>query len=268
MPTFDLVSDVHIELVPETKHQSLIAWPDVSLTRDRYLILAGDIGRIVQPAWGQWIATAASRYSQTLVVLGNHEYYVGCKQQRFSDLTNRARQIIDAIPNCTLLHRDSFVIENVLVLGCVLWTHLAPTNRHLPEILEGLNDFHRIYVGQGRPHPLTLAERNAEHDLDRQWLQEWLHHPTLTQQAMKTLVITHHAPHPDCQQDEKYRDSPFEAAFVNKDLDMTGVHTWVYGHIHEQHVISRNGVRLITNCTGYPGEEGLSLPTPVYTFTL
>lgn len=265
MPTFDLISDVHTDVGDPLQHPTIVSWPDPSLTAERYLLLPGDLGRIRQPGWREWLRAAAARYKYTFVVLGNHEYYEPERHpETMVHLEKLARDYIKEIPRCVMLQENRVQIEDVTIIGCTLWTQLGYGNPHLHKLLAYMNDFQCIYTGKPKLHLLTLEEHTEMHLKQWRWLRACL---DVVRPRQKILVMTHHAPDPACQRNPKHVNSPMSAAYINHGLDLSGANVWVYGHIHERHDQVVNGVRLITNCAGYHHErDGHS--AKVYTFTM
>ena len=67
--SFQLYSDIHTEL-------SKKSYPEITPTT-KYLILAGDIGKITTVNFKQFITYCSERWEKVLYVFGNHEFYGG-----------------------------------------------------------------------------------------------------------------------------------------------------------------------------------------------
>ncbi|WP_269620628.1 metallophosphoesterase [Zhongshania sp. BJYM1] len=82
------------------------------------IILAGDI----------WLADDVPDYvirvatdhpnAHVILVLGNHEYYY----QNYHDVLPSIKSTLAAVSNASVLENESIIINDVLFLGCTLWT--------------------------------------------------------------------------------------------------------------------------------------------------
>lgn len=236
-----LVSDLHLEFMQER-------WPGERLITPvpgaDVLVLAGDIavGTLALKLFINWPVPV-------LYVHGNHEFYGHSMDPMIRQMRLGAK--MNAIH---VLENDRIDIGNVRVLGTTLWTDyrlmLNYSQGHLMEYAEKrLNDHHRIRYGEG-----TFTARQAldKHELARSWLQSELDKPF----EGRTVVITHHGPHP-LSVHPRYADDPLSAAFVS-DLStlMPKVDLWVHGHVHDGCDYQVGSCRVVANPAGYVGNRG------------
>jgi hypothetical protein len=108
-----------------------------------------------------------------------------------------------------------------------------------------LNDHRFIQAGNGVRY--SAADALEQHKVARSWLEHELSRPF----AGKTVVITHHAPHP-LSVHPKYADDIMNAAFVS-DLPELLSHSsyWLHGHCHDSFDYRVDDCRVIANPRGY-----------------
>jgi predicted phosphodiesterase len=210
------------------------------------IILAGDthIGQR-GPGWVQqaWPGTTI------LYVAGNHEYY----KEALPKHTQRLR----GLTNGTTVHfleQSTLLLEDVVFLGCTLWTDFAlfgDPRRAASEALQGLTDYRRIRVSPSyrRLHP---ADTIRLHRGSIAWLESEFN----KYRGRKIVVITHHAPSRRSIP-EPFKNDLLSAAYAS-DLDAlierSGVTLWVHGHTHSSSDYRIGDTRVICNARGYPDE--------------
>jgi len=175
-----LASDLHLEtLGPQLKLTTLIEpAPGADL-----LVLAGDIGSGIDA-----IQRFADWAVPVIYVAGNHEFYDRSWDQTRVDLR-------DACQASGIHFLDNGILEigGTRILGSTLWTDFRVdgyTQRKCMEEAElRINDFYRIQTQAG---PLRALQTVEDHEMSRRWLQRELARPF----KGKTIVVTHHAPHP------------------------------------------------------------------------
>ncbi|HEX7811037.1 MAG TPA: metallophosphoesterase [Burkholderiales bacterium] len=229
-------SDLHLEM--SDRHPPFNP-PDVE---SDVVVLAGDIDN----------GTAAIDWAEktfagktVLYVPGNHEYYDGEYFEVAEALKARA-----SASNVRVLDNDELVLGGVRFLGSTLWTdfELFGEQTLVPAIQESLRyvaDFRAIRFGTEGPftpeHSLVL-HRNA-----RTYLAGKLAEPF----PGKTVVVTHHAPHPGSVH-PKWGASLTSAAFVSDLSPLLGPAVlWIHGHTHDGFDYGIKGTRIVANPMGY-----------------
>jgi hypothetical protein len=180
--------------------------------------------------------------------------------------------------NVQVLDRDVVVLESaqgpVRVLGVTLWTDFklpvlgadgqwrGDARLAAAEAGLGLNDFSVIRVPRTAPESGVRRLRPLDtvqwHRSARQWLLAALAEPWVG----RTVVVTHHAPHPGSLA-ACFERSGLSPAFVN-DLPAAcfdGVDLWVHGHTHDSfdYPVPRPGggtCRVVCNPRGYVRWDG------------
>ena len=237
------------------------------------VVLAGDI----QEPGRRGVAWAAEEPAYAgkpvLYVPGNHEFYGQVWDKELAAMRAQAQGT-----NVQVLDRDVVVLESaqgpVRVLGVTLWTDFklpvlgadgqwrGDARLAAAEAGLGLNDFSVIRVQRTAPESGVRRLRPVDtvqwHRAARQWLLATLAEPW----AGRTVVITHHAPHPGSLA-ACFERSGLSPAFVN-DLPaacVDGVDLWVHGHTHDSfdYLVPRPGggtCRVVCNPRGYVRWDG------------
>jgi Icc-related predicted phosphoesterase len=207
-------------------------------------ILAGDIANGVDAV--AVAARAAFAQSQVILVPGNHEYYGG----RLGSVLQAMRQAASALPNVHILDQNSITIQGVRFLGATLWTDYALHGEDTVEdAIESATprmvDYRMIRTDSGE---LFSAEDSiAIHRRDRAWLATELCHRTIE----KTVVVTHHAPHP-LSVHPRFAGNSANPAFVSDLSELMGrSQLWVHGHAHNGFDYEVAGTRVVANPAGY-----------------
>jgi 3',5'-cyclic AMP phosphodiesterase CpdA len=248
-----ILSDLHEEFAPRFAaqgcvHGGKIPLPAVSAD---LTILAGDIanGR----AAVQVAERAELRGGPVVLVAGNHEYYGGVMEQVRADMVSAAAQ--SARPNIHVLQQEVLVLGELRVLGTTLWTDYALAGADQREnVMEMAKPFMADYrLIQTQPGRFLVApETVAFHEQELAWLSAEIAKPW----AGKTVVVSHHAPHP-LSVAARFAGNAINGGFVS-DLSaaMRGVDLWVHGHTHDgfdyrvQHADGRS-TRVVANPAGY-----------------
>lgn len=240
-----LYSDLHLETM--RKYPALAVVPTPPEEAD-LLILAGDIHQGTQGL----AALAELRQKNHIYVAGNHEYY-------HHDIDILDRQLAELAEQTGLnyLQRSSVVIDGVRFLGCTLWTdyNIQPGWRFGAELVAKafLPDYKLIRY-RGKQFSPSMGIDLHHQNVD--WLQSSLNAPF----DGKTVVVTHHAPHPQSIH-PRFNLSPINAAFVS-DLEhlMGKADVWVHGHMHDSfdYTVHQQGqsTRVLVNPRGYVRKKG------------
>jgi Icc-related predicted phosphoesterase len=237
-----ILSDLHIEF--ESFHPPK--------TDANIIILAGDIH--IGKKGIDW-AKATFPSQQVLYVLGNHEYYGRAYPKHINDL----KELV-AGTNIHVLENDRLVIDNIVFLGCTLWTDFglfdAPkiAGYHATQIM---TDYRKIRVNP-QYRKLRSLDTSVIHSKSLRWLQTEVENCRLNEE--KIVVITHHAPS-GRSLPEFYRDDILSAAYASHLDDFVAAsqsQLWIHGHIHTQQDYLLGKTRIICNPRGYPDEPNES----------
>lgn len=224
------------------------------------VILAGDIA-----SGNHGIGWARARFpdKEIVYVTGNHEFYGGTYEWQLEDLRGEAEA-----KGVHFLERDRVEIGGVTFLGATLWTDFNLYGQGPESAMEdayyGLNDFRRIHTWFPRGSEAEYQLRRGEStSRPRKFLPidsakihaetvEWLSAELAVADPAKTIVVTHHAPHPRSIH-SKYSGDKLNPCFAsNLDHLMGRSRYWIHGHMHDSQRYQVNGTEVILNPRGYP----------------
>jgi len=243
-----LVSDLHLEFIQRDYPGERLIAPMPSTD---VLVLAGDIanGADACKLFADW---RAQQRIPIVYVVGNHEFY----GRKFEPMMQKIRQGA-AMNNIHLLENSSVEIAGVRFLGATLWTDykLDPNLTQAFQMdyaKQRLNDHHVIRKGRRLFSPQDALDLHLD---SRAWLESELLKPF----AGKTVVVTHHGPHP-LSVHPRYAGNYLNAAF-NSDLSalMPNVDLWLHGHVHNSFDYQVGRCRVVANPAGYIRNIGYSL---------
>lgn len=236
LPKLWIMSDLHLEAVP-FPGAFAPAPPDFDV-----LVAAGDIWQGDYRRGLELVARLAGG-KPAVFVMGNHEYWRGV----LGDDMRKAK-IIARDAGVTLLDGEAVTVAGCRFAGATLWTDyelageladmLAPTGEHIA-----------IADGQAS-RPFTVADSAAIHATARARLASII---KADQGPLPLVVVTHHAPHPDCLPlDARGTWAAGNCASDLSELTDNGqVMLWVHGHIHASIDMTRpNGTRILCNPAG------------------
>ena len=234
--------DLHVEFTDN--------WPlRVRSIGEDLVVLAGDISNGI--AGIHWAREAFSG-RPVVYVLGNHEFY----GYDFDALIDDARAE-SAGTNVHLLENNCFEFSGYRILGCTLWTDfrlfgesqaLNATNT----ARERMYDY-RVITRNGRRLSIRDTTERCRHS--KAWLAD-----AIAASNRPAIVVTHHAPTYVTGNPYFGGGSVLErigsAAFHNNfdAMIVPPVHAWIHGHTHYSVAERVNGIPVVTNQRGYPGE--------------
>lgn len=247
-------SDLHLEM-------QNIAFPERAPEADA-IVCAGDL--CLANALGDHAQALIERYELPMVfVPGNHEFYSPGKFPRSKPSDHLViKQAAEA--SGSWQHRlyvlDDDVIElgGVRFVGGTLWTDFrmdladeADLPRRMLSAPSQLADFSLIRLGDGTR--LTPQVMLGFHHLTRGYIERQLAIPF----AGKTVVVTHHLPHPDCTPaayrgwETNYLFACGKEAFGEILNSETAPALWVCGHTHHASDLHVGRTRIVCNPHGY-----------------
>ena len=243
MTLFKLMSDLHLEFYKDNMWKPT---PNV-LDKDKVLLLAGDVH--VGMRAKEWITEMCGRYKYVLYILGNHEFY----RQEFHKVQKAWNDMADMPENFRFLNNGVAYIDDVRILGTTLWTKVKnPHNRWF--IQQGMSDFRVIKINDnGNYRRLNTQDTDRAHEAAQYFLAEELQKPW----TGKTIVMTHHLPHPICVAD-RFKDSPYNEAYVTNleyYFEKFDIDVWCHGHTHDTVDTHVGKTRILCNPRGYHGYE-------------
>lgn len=244
-----VISDVHLEFGPFTFAEPM---PEFDVA-----VFAGDMHRPITAALN-WMMDQREggplRGREIVYVAGNHEFY---NSEMKSSLA--AGRDLAAATGIHFLQRQSVTIGPVRFIGCTLWTDYRLLQHPKASMViagQELNDHRLIRYREDSGHYSRFMPWHAaaEHRLDLAFIRNELAKP----HDERTVVVTHHAPHPRSVQ-PRHQGSALSPAFVS---DLSALiedsqpDLWIHGHDHGSHDYMVGQTRILSNQAGYPNAHG------------
>ena len=250
MFNFWLFSDLHQEW-PEN------AWDPQANAPSNVdaVVAAGDVDMPLVRAI-DWLA---DRFSGRPIIYtpGNHDFWRR-DEDRYSlqDQLAWGRDRADA-RGVTLLLDDSVEIGGVRFVGGTLWTDFNlrppyyPFGGAVAEAGKRMNDYRRIRFGGNRSKDrLEPRDTLAMHRATRAFIDGALASPF----AGASVVVTHHAPHPDCLPSRDFDLAWCYASDMTTLIEERHPDVWVHGHLHGRLDFRVAGTRIVMNSRGHAHE--------------
>lgn len=247
-------SDLHLEL-------QNIAFSERAPEADA-IVCAGDLCHA--DALGDHAQGLIERYGLPMVfVPGNHEFYSPGKFPRTKPADHLLmKQAAEASRSWRhrlhLLDDDVIELGGVRFIGGTLWTDFrmdlkdeADLPRRMLSAPSQLADFSLIRLGDGTR--LTPQVMLGFHGLTRGYIERQLAIPF----AGKTVVVTHHLPHPDCTpavyrgMETNHLFACSREAFEDVLNSEVAPALWVCGHTHHASDLHVGRTRIVCNPHGY-----------------
>ncbi|MEG3617638.1 metallophosphoesterase [Magnetovibrio sp. PR-2] len=252
-----VASDLHLEfefVAPPTGPELGFAPGEVDL-----ILLSGDIWTGAKTA--PWICKLAEKQNTPVCwIAGNHEFY----GQKIEKTLKGFRETCANHPLAYFLESESVTLEihgrPVRVIGCTLWTDfdLNGQPKNAKEMASyGLSDYRKITedarAAAGIYTRFKPEHAQRRHFVSRMWLQDELSAPF----SGVTIVMTHHAPHPNSVSGTYKKDelTPAYASDLTEMLTEHDVDLWTHGHVHESFDYEIGGTRIVSNTYGYFAED-------------
>lgn len=206
------------------------------------MVVAGDIWEGDSPRGLSFLSKLADG-KPIIFVMGNHEHWNGLYDENIIDTKLAAAQL-----GVTLLTGNGVNVAGCRFVGATLWSDYKLAGYAAPTAITG----EQIDIS----HPdsdsqlITVGDAVALHHHDRKQLENLLSEPS---DECPTLILTHHAPHPDCIPQEFL--NTWQAGNSASDLshltDTGRADLWVHGHLHHSiDMIRPKGTRIICNPAG------------------
>lgn len=219
------------------------------------IILAGDID--VGTKGMQWAIEESVRLSTPIIyVSGNHEYY-----HHEMNYLKRELRSLTKNTNVTFLDPGVYVSNDVRIIGATLWTDYkvfrsASRSKNMFQVGNALRDHIAITIkdeSNKASHNFTPDDALSLHVDELNFILNELNKPY----KGKTIVVTHHGPHPACQH-TSFLLGPISSGFqsdLSHIIDRYSIDAWVYGHTHCNLDTKVGDTRIISNQAGYPNEN-------------
>ena len=234
-----IVSDIHLEF--------LESFPIIE-RKSKYLILAGDIGRMCNKNYKAFINYCSQTWLQTIVILGNHEFYHNMKT--YNKLLNEYIDFFSQFDNVTLLEKEKIMLEDWEIIGLTMWGYIRPVHENMLNSSKHIKK-HIIKDNIIITSPIGNDGINKLYGKSLEWLLNNY------DSNKKTIIITHYPLTHDNISMPEYENQSREIrdAFATDIIfKNTAPLICISGHTHLSYDFIKNNVRYISNQMGYQKE--------------
>ena len=242
-----VVADLHLDMWLDAGRDPFAAVPPAQLRDLEALIVAGDLSNKPKTRWPRMLAHLARHIApeRLHVMPGNHDYY-----DHVLDDDHRLAEICRGA-GVNFAQQSEIRLGAIRLLCCTLWTDFAlagDIDGAMRAAQARMNDYRHIRLarrGYRRLRPSDTAQIHAEH---RAWLEARLSEP----HPGRTVVVTHHAPHPDLLAPGEEDIAPAYGSDLSALIDRVGPDLWLFGHTHHSAEAQVGRTRLRNVSLGYP----------------
>lgn len=244
-----VIADLHLDMWLRAARDPLAALPPDVLASLDGLIIAGDLSNKPKIRWPHMIRhlTRHVPSERIHVFPGNHDYY---------DHALEGEDRLAAIcagAGVNFAQKAEILIGGTRFLCATLWTDFALHGEPTLAMLVAqrvMNDYRHIRhaaSGYRRIRPSDTALIHADH---RAWLEGQLATPF----AGRTVVVTHHCPHPGLISERREELDPAYGSNLLPIIERFQPEAWLFGHTHQraEAEVGRTVVRNVS--LGYPHE--------------
>lgn len=236
---FQLFSDIHLEFYK--------TYPKIE-RKTKYLILAGDIGRLCDINYKEFMEYCSNTWERVIIVLGNHEYYH--KRKTYEELRELYTLYFSQYENIYLLEKNKILIDGWEIIGLTMWSNIVPKYKTLLNCVHKIKK--KVYIrNEKRTIGIGYETLNELHNESKKWLLE-NYNP-----KQKTIIITHHPlthnniSQPIYENESLERKQAFSTSMkFNNEAPLI----CISGHTHYSHDFIENNIRYISNQMGYIDE--------------
>lgn len=252
-----IIGDVHFDRWTEAERD-----PFAGLTAEDWasldaLFIAGDLSDKPKVRWKYAIRHLARHVDpgRIHIIPGNHDYY------DFQIDRDDRLAAIAAGEGANLAQKAEITVADTRFLCCTLWTDFAmrgdvPGSQVIAR--ERMNDYRYIRhakAGYRKIRPYETVQIHQEH---RAWLEDRMSRPY----RGRTVVITHHCPHPDLISDGPTELDPVYGSDLTAMIDRFQPDAWLFGHTHHQVETMQGRTRVKNFSLGYP-EQVMTEEEPI-----
>jgi predicted phosphohydrolase len=242
---FIIASDLHLEFY---KYINLSDFFDISSINESItLILAGDIGYPYHNNYETFLSECSKLFKHIILITGNHEYYCGYPINIVDD---KIRDIIKNYKNIYFLQKNEVIIDDIVILGCTLWTYIPEKISYLIE--RSINDYKKItYMDGDKEYNFDTGYNNKLNKENINWIVKSCE----KYKDSKIIVVTHHLPSWNMIH-EKYGNNNINWAFANNFDEIISnnknILYWICGHSHSSNYKRIGNCDIFLNPKGYP----------------
>lgn len=257
------LSDLHQEFLRDEDYgRHPLAAFDPSISAPDSFDVVAVAGDVDVPLTGslRWLA---SRFPGVPVLYtpGNHDFFnerAAEGQYTMAEQMDAGRELADKL-GIHLLMNDQVVLDGTRFIGATLWTDflsvgLGGLSSKMAEAAgrDGMNDYRRIKrestATPGKRKRLRPKDTIEQHRASRSYIEKVLETP----HTGATMVMTHHAPHPNSLEDAYASLSFCYASNLSLLLESEiAPDVWLHGHIHHRLDYKIGRTQIHSNPRGY-----------------
>ncbi|MDZ4393320.1 metallophosphoesterase [Cypionkella sp.] len=249
-----ILSDLHLDFWLEANEEPLPGLDSQVFRSIDLVILAGDLTNKGHVRWRMALEWLAERVSPDKIWAfpGNHDAYSGAIEQ-----DEKLRHINESFGG-RYAQKADIRLGGRRLLCATLWTDMrlgGDLNDNMAQAAKVMNDYKYIRMAAREYARLRPVDTMALHRDHLHWLDTAL----AGRFDGETIVITHHAPHPDCLT----MGHSLPAAYASDLSQLIERHqplSWVHGHLHQRKDFHLGRTRILNVALGYP--EALDAEKP------
>tara|TARA_Y100000591_G_scaffold331341_1_gene364959 strand:+ start:1171 stop:1926 length:756 start_codon:yes stop_codon:yes gene_type:complete len=230
-----IVSDIHLECQNDDFNlSSVLIKPDHT---NSILVCCGDICTLYKiDKIYRFFDYACSIFKYVIYVPGNCEYYKPTDTKKsitFSMLNQTLDSLSDRYNNLHILNNESIQVNDFLITGSILWSHIKYDLPHHFKI----SGFSKEIYNRKNKTCINFIKKQIQY---------------AKQTKYKHLIITHYPPSKECllntnpDKKDKYKTMYYN----NLDGLFDNNLTWIYGHCHNNKNFKISNTQLVSNQYG------------------
>ncbi|MCJ2109193.1 metallophosphoesterase [Methylobacterium sp. E-041] len=252
MPRLWVFSDLHQDC-PENAWDPVVHAPASGFD---VAVVAGDVHMPLLRAL-EWLSERLPGLP-LVYVPGNHDFWWDRGEERYTiqDQIERGRERAGTL-GIHLLMDDACLIGGARFLGGTLWTDFRLGSFGLTHAFrsaqgrDGMVDYRRIRTGRRSRDRIEPDEVFAMYRASHAFLDAELARP----HDGPTVVVTHHAPHPDSLPSRYAHLAWCDASDLTDLIERHAPGLWVHGHVHRHADYLVGRTRIVCNARGHIDES-------------
>ena len=229
-----ITSDIHLES-NDIDFEKVLIRPEHT---NSILVCCGDLCTLYKlDKMYRFFDYACSIYKYIIYVPGNCEYYKP-KDAKKSLTFSMLNQILDSISNkysnLHILNNESIQINEYLITGSILWSHI---NYELPHHFK-ISGFSKEIYNRKNKTCINFLKKQIEYAKEHKY---------------KHIVITHYPPSKECliaSKNPNKKDMYRTMYYNNLDSLFDNNLIWIYGHCHNNKNFNISNTHLVSNQFG------------------
>jgi len=259
----NVISDLHLDFADLTLPGGdvLVLSGDICearrLKKDMYnkdMVLFEHEDKLQRPdRYNRFLIEECSKYREVVMVMGNHEHYGYNYQKTYAHIAENLPE------NITLLENQTHTIDDVVFVGCTLWTDMNKadplTMFHMKSAMNDYKQITQFNEAKSVYHRLDPERTVSDHYASKQFIAETVENKF----DQKFVVVTHHAPSKASIKPQYAGDHLMNGAY-SSDLSEfilanPQIKLWTHGHTHDVFDYMIGSTRIVCNPRGYHNYE-------------